>query len=262
MVLSNNKVKLNNQVTIYLCLIIKCKYFMKTVIITGASSGIGAETAVLLNRKGYQVVLAARRMNKLENIAERLNEHHLLVKVDVCKVQEVESLVKQTIDKFGKIDVLINNAGLGYIAPLAEGKLEDWHQMFNVNVNGLLTCTHKSLPYLLKEKGTIINIASVAAHEVFPNTVVYCATKHAVNAITLGIRKEFRDKVKVCNISPGAVQTEFLEQSEESNNVKQMRDFFFNNETLKGIDIAEAIYEVLSKPAHVAINEVIIRPNI
>jgi NADP-dependent 3-hydroxy acid dehydrogenase YdfG len=92
--------------------------------------------------------------------------------------------------------------------------------------------------------------------------VVYCATKHAVNAITVGIRKEFRDKVKVCNISPGAVQTEFLEQSEDNDNVKQMREYFFNNETLKGEDIAGVIFEVLSKPEHVAINEVIIRPNL
>jgi NADP-dependent 3-hydroxy acid dehydrogenase YdfG len=235
---------------------------MKTVIITGASSGIGAATAILLNKNGYQVVLAARRLDKLEKIAEQLNEHHLLVATDVTKIDEVKNLINTTIDKFGKIDILINNAGLGYVAPLKEGKLEDWHRMFDVNVNGLLSCIHTALPHLLKQKGNIINIASVAAHEVFPNTVVYCASKHAVNAITIGIRKEFRDQIKVCNISPGAVQTEFLEQSEENDNIKQMKDYFFNNETLKSEDIAETIIEVLSKPAHVAINEVIIRPNI
>ncbi|MFT4968407.1 MAG: NADP-dependent 3-hydroxy acid dehydrogenase YdfG [Chitinophagales bacterium] len=235
---------------------------MKTVIITGASSGIGAATAILLNQNGYQVVLAARRTEKLEKIAKQLNENHLVVKTDVTVIEDVERLIHLSVEKFGKVDVLINNAGLGYIAPLQEGKLEDWHSMFNVNVNGLLTCIHKALPHLLSSKGTIINIASVAAHEVFPNTVVYCATKHAVNAITVGIRKEFRDKVKVCNISPGAVQTEFLEQSEDNDNVKQMREYFFNNETLKGEDIAGVIFEVLSKPEHVAINEVIIRPNL
>lgn len=235
---------------------------MKTVIITGASSGIGAETAILLNKNGYKVVLAARRIDKLEKVAKQLDKNHLIVKTDVTLVGDVENLIQQSINKFGKIDVLINNAGLGYIAPLKEGKLENWHQMFNVNVNGLLSCIHTALPYLLDTKGTIINIASVAAHEVFPNSVVYCATKHAVNAITVGIRKEFRDKVKVCNISPGAVQTEFLEQSADNENIKQMKDYFFNNETLKGVDIAEVILEVLSKPEHVAINEVIIRPNL
>lgn len=235
---------------------------MKTVVITGASSGIGAASAILLNKNGYQVVLAARRLEKLKQVASKLNEHHMIIQTDVTKVADVESLIDKTLERFGKIDVLINNAGLGYIAPLKEGKLEDWHHMFDVNVNGLLSCIHTALPHLLETKGNIINIASVAAHEVFPNTVVYCATKHAVNAITVGIRKEFRDQVKVCNISPGAVQTEFLEQSEENDNIKQMKDYFFNNETLQGQDIAETILEVLSKPEHVAINEVIIRPNI
>lgn len=235
---------------------------MRTAIITGASSGIGAATAILLNKNGYQVVLAARRVDKLKKVAEQLNENHLLVETDVTNIADVKNLIAQTLEKFGKIDILINNAGLGYVSPLKDGKLEDWHRMFDVNVNGLLTCIHTALPYLLAQKGTIINIASVAAHEVFPNTVVYCASKHAVNAITVGIRKEFRDQVKVCNISPGAVQTEFLEQSEETENVQQMKDYFFKNQTLMGQDIAEAILEVLSKPAHVAINEVIIRPNI
>jgi NADP-dependent 3-hydroxy acid dehydrogenase YdfG len=235
---------------------------MKTVIITGASSGIGAATAILLNKNGYQVVLAARRLAKLQGVAKSLNAHHLLVETDVTKVADVKNLIEASIQKFGKVDILINNAGLGYIAPLKEGKLEDWHRMIDVNISGLLSCIHTALPHLLEQKGTIINIASVAAHEVFPNTVVYCATKHAVNAITIGIRKEFREQVKVCNISPGAVQTEFLDQSEENENVKQMKDYFFNNETLKGEDIAAVILEVLSKPAHVAINEVIIRPNV
>jgi NADP-dependent 3-hydroxy acid dehydrogenase YdfG len=235
---------------------------LKTAIITGASSGIGAATAKLLNKNGYNVVLAARRIEKLDALSKELDVNHHIVQTDVTQVADVERLVKESIEKFGAIDVLVNNAGLGMVAPMHEGKLEDWHKMFNVNVNGLLSCIHKALPYLLKSEGTVINIASVAAHEVFPNTVVYCATKHAVNAITIGMRKEFRDKVKVCNISPGAVQTEFLEQSAVNEQTKQMKDYFFNNETLQSEDIAEAILDVLSKPKRVAINEVIIRPNL
>ena len=235
---------------------------MKTAIITGASSGIGAATAKLLNKNGYNVVLAARRIEKLDALSKELDVNHHIVQTDVTIVADVENLVKESIEKFGAIDVLVNNAGLGMVAPMHEGKLEDWHRMFNVNVNGLLSCIHQALPHLLKCEGTIINIASVAAHEVFPNTVVYCATKHAVNAITVGMRKEFRDKVKVCNISPGAVQTEFLEQSAVNEQTKQMKDYFFNNETLQSEDIAEAILDVLSKPKRVAINEVIIRPNL
>lgn len=235
---------------------------VKTAIITGASSGIGAATAKLLNKNGYNVVLAARRIEKLDALSKELDVNHHIVQTDVTQVADVERLVKESIEKFGAIDVLVNNAGLGMVAPMHEGKLEDWHKMFNVNVNGLLSCIHKALPHLLKSEGTVINIASVAAHEVFPNTVVYCATKHAVNAITVGMRKEFRDKVKVCNISPGAVQTEFLEQSAVNEQTKQMKDYFFNNETLQSEDIAEAILDVLSKPKRVAINEVIIRPNL
>lgn len=235
---------------------------LKTAIITGASSGIGAATAKLLNKNGYNVVLAARRIEKLDVLSKELDVNHHIVQTDVTQVADVERLVKESIEKFGAIDVLVNNAGLGMVAPMHEGKLEDWHRMFNVNVNGLLSCIHKALPHLLKSEGTVINIASVAAHEVFPNTVVYCATKHAVNAITVGMRKEFRDKVKVCNISPGAVQTEFLEQSAVNEQTKQMKDYFFNNETLQSEDIAEAILDVLSKPKRVAINEVIIRPNL
>lgn len=235
---------------------------LKTAIITGASSGIGAATAKLLNKNGYNVVLAARRIEKLDALSKELDVNHHVVQTDVTQVADVERLVKESIEKFGAIDVLVNNAGLGMVAPMHEGKLEDWHKMFNVNVNGLLSCIHKALPHLLKSEGTVINIASVAAHEVFPNTVVYCATKHAVNAITIGMRKEFRDKVKVCNISPGAVQTEFLEQSAVNEQTKQMKDYFFNNETLQSEDIAEAILDVLSKPKRVAINEVIIRPNL
>lgn len=234
----------------------------RTAIITGASSGIGAATAKLLSANGFNVVLAARRKEKLHALAAELNGDFLLVETDVCQVKDVENLIQESLSKFGSIDVLINNAGVGYIAPLSEGKIEDWHNMFNVNVNGLLSCVHAALPHLLESRGTIINIASVAAHEVFPNSVVYCATKHAVNALTIGIRKEFRDKVKVCNISPGAVQTEFLEQSADSPQVKEMRNYFMNNETLQSEDIAIEILNVLQKPDRVAINEVIIRPNV
>lgn len=232
----------------------------KTVIITGASSGIGAATAILLSKNNFNIVLAARRKNKLESIAEKLEGEYLIVETDVCKVDDVENLVNKTIEKFGTLDVLVNNAGIGNIAPLGEGKLEDWHNMFNINVNGLLTCIHKALPHLLKQKGNIINIASVAAHEVFPNAVVYSATKHAVNAITVGLRKEYRDNLKVCNISPGTVHTEFFENSQKKT-VDEMRDYFKNNQALEGEDIAEVIFQVLSKPERVAVNEIIIRPN-
>lgn len=234
----------------------------KTAIITGASSGIGAATAIALNKAGYNVVLAARRIEKMNSFISKLNSNHLIIETDVTKVDDVENLINSTIDKFGQIDVLVNNAGLGYLGPIVENKLEEWHTMVNVNINGLLTCLHKSLPHLLKTNGYIFNIASVAAHEVFPGSVVYAATKHAVNAITVGLRKELREKVKVCNISPGAVHTEFFEHTTHAETSKNFKDYFEKNETLLPQDIAEAILDVLQKPSRVAINEIIIRPNI
>lgn len=234
----------------------------KTAIITGASSGIGAATAIKLNKAGYNVVLAARRTDKMQSLVSQLGENHLIVPTDVTSVDDVKNLIELTKSTFGSIDVLVNNAGLGYLGPIAEGKLDEWHTMVDVNVKGLLNCLHTALPHLLETKGYIFNIASVAAHEVFPGSVVYCATKHAVNAITIGIRKEYRDKLKVCNISPGAVHTEFFEHTTHPDTARNFKDYFEKNETLLPQDIADAILEVLTKPSRVAINEIIIRPNV
>ena len=232
----------------------------KVVIITGASSGIGAACAEILVGAGAKVVLAARRFEKVSNLAEKLGEGALAVQCDVTDVEEVQQMVDKTISSWGKIDVLINNAGFGSLEPIISGKLEDWHGMFNVNVNGLLSCIHKTLPYLVNSKGHIINMASVAAHNVFPNSVVYCATKHAVNAITVGFRMEFRDKVKVTNISPGAVGTEFVQHTSNEEYRKNLESFF-DGIVLSPEDVARTVLSVLTQPDHVAINEVIIRPN-
>ena len=238
----------------------------KIVVITGASSGIGAATARKLVSEGNKVVLAARRKEKLETLAKELGEDNCLIVVtDVTSVDSVKNLMEQTISSYGKIDVLINNAGLGYLAPIDEGKLEDWHRTIDVNVKGLLSCVHSALPELLKSKGHIFNIASVAAHEVFPNATVYCASKWAVNAVTIGIRKELRDKVKVTNISPGTVVTEFFEHTnhpELSKSIKEDMNSEKRDSYLQAEDIADAISDVLNKPSRVAINEVIIRPNV
>lgn len=234
----------------------------KTAIITGASSGIGAATAIQLNKAGYNVVLAARRIDKLKDVSKQLNENHLLLEVDVTNSKDVKLMVDTTIKKFVSIDVLVNNAGVGHLGPFDEGKLDEWHNMFDVNVKGLLSCIHSSLPHLLQSGGHIFNIASVAAHEVFPGSVVYCASKHAVNAITVGMRKEFREKIKVTNVSPGAVSTEFFHHTSHEKTKENFKNYFENNETLVSEDIADVILETLNKPSRVAINEIIIRPNI
>ncbi|MEL6633736.1 MAG: SDR family oxidoreductase [Bacteroidota bacterium] len=232
----------------------------KVVIITGASSGIGASTAKLLAKNGAKIMLAARRVEKLQDLQKEIGEQAAYHETDVTDYVQVQALVEATVQKFGKVDVLINNAGVGYLGPMEEAAIEEWHTMMDVNVNGVLNAIHAALPELLQSKGHIFNIDSVAGHNYFPRAVVYCASKHAVKALSYGIRVEFRDKVKVTNISPGAVATEFITHFTHEETKKNMENSFQNG--LQPDDIAQAILEVLAKPPHVVVNEVIIRPNI
>ncbi|MEO0896925.1 MAG: SDR family oxidoreductase [Bacteroidota bacterium] len=232
----------------------------KVVLITGASSGIGAATAKNLAEQGANIVLLARREDRLAELVTELGEQAMHVKVDVTQYEEVKSAVDKAVEKFGKLDVIVNNAGVGMLGPMAEADVSEWQTMVDVNINGVLHTIHAALPHLLEVKGHIINIDSVAGHNYFPRAVVYCATKHAVKALSYGIRVEFRDKVKVTNISPGAVATEFIDQFTHEETKENMQKAFESG--LRAEDIAEAISDVLNKPEHVAINEVIIRPNI
>ncbi|MEL6729960.1 MAG: SDR family oxidoreductase [Bacteroidota bacterium] len=232
----------------------------KVFIITGASSGIGASTAKLLAKNGAKIMLAARRVEKLQDLQKEIGEQAAYHETDVTDYVQVQALVEATVQKFGKVDVLINNAGVGYLGPMEEAAIEEWHTMMDVNINGVLNAIHAALPELLQSKGHIFNIDSVAGHNYFPRAVVYCASKHAVKALSYGIRVEFRDKVKVTNISPGAVATEFITHFTHEETKKNMENSFQNG--LQPDDIAQAILEVLAKPPHVVVNEVIIRPNI
>lgn len=232
----------------------------KVILITGASSGIGAATATLLAKEGAKVVLLARRKDKLDRLAAEIGEAATAFQVDVTDYDQVKSAVEQTIQKYGKLDVIINNAGMGKLAPMAEQDISEWKTMVDVNITGVLNTIHASLPHLLEVRGHIFNIDSVAGHNYFPRAVVYCATKHAVKALSYGIRVEFRDKVKVTNISPGAVATEFIDQFTHEETKANMEKAFETG--LQPMDIAEAIKDVLAKPDRVAINEVMIRPNI
>ncbi len=232
----------------------------KVVVITGASSGIGEATAMKLYQAGAKLILGARRADRLEELKDRLGSNARSFIVDVTDPDQVKRMMDYTIKEFGGIDVLINNAGVGHLGPLAETPLSEWLNMVDVNVKGLLSCIHAALPQLIDRKGHIINLASVAAHDVFPEAVVYCATKHAVNAITIGFRKEFRDKVKITNISPGAVATEFVNHTHHQEK-RQHFSKVFDGVVLQSEDIADAIHQVLTLPEHVIINEMIIRPN-
>ena len=232
----------------------------RIAIVTGASSGIGAATVDRLIADGLLVSALARRKDRLNELATKWGDRILTVAGDVTNIEDVERLVIQTIDRFGRIDILINNAGVGYLGPLENGMLADWHQMVDVTIKGVLNCVHACLQPMQRTRGHIINVASVAAHDVFPNAVVYCATKHAVNTITLGFRKEFRDKIRITNISPGAVSTEFASHTHDD----EFRHEFnrnFEGIVIKAEDIADAISHIIHQPEHLVVNEYIVRPN-
>jgi NADP-dependent 3-hydroxy acid dehydrogenase YdfG len=232
----------------------------KTILITGATSGIGKSTAELLVSRNYKLVLVARRIEKLEELAARHPENIALVRADVTKKEEVQQMVDEALNRFGNIDVLINNAGIGYFNPIKDSTLEEWDSMIDTNIKGLLYCIHAVLPHMLKnEEGHIINLASVAAHNVFPNNVVYCSTKHAVHAISQGLRLELSDKIKVTTISPGAVNTEFLNTTVNEQLKSQYKNYF--ETALSPEHIAHNIVHCIEQPDEVVISEVIIRPN-
>jgi len=156
------------------------------------------------------------------------------------------------------VDVLVNNAGLGFFDPLDQGELEQWHTMVDVNIKGVLNCLHAALPSLKRLGGHIVNIGSVASHQVFPNSGVYCATKHALLAISESIKIELMDQVRVTTISPGPVNTDFINKTTNEELQENMREYFAT--ALRPEDVAREIIHAIETPVSVALNEIIIRP--
>lgn len=238
----------------------------KVVIITGASSGIGEATAIRLAKEGYRIVLAARREEKLKDLKNRIsanNNNILIARTDVTNREDVKTLLKITMEHFGRVDVLINNAGLMPLSFIEEGRVEDWDKMIDVNLKGLLYGINEVVP-IMKEQmsGHIINVSSVAGRRVFPAAAVYCATKFGVNAITEGLRQELsaKYKIKVTSIEPGATKTELQNhipnQDIKDNFAKRMENVTF----LEAEDIAESIHYAISQPTRVNVTEILIHP--
>ncbi|MGD1834909.1 MAG: SDR family oxidoreductase [Nitrososphaeraceae archaeon] len=238
----------------------------KVVVITGASSGIGYTSALALSKAGAKIAAGSRRMDKLEKLENEIssnNGHIMIQKLDVTKKDECNSFVESTIKTFGKVDILINNAGLMPLSFIKNLKIDEWDKMIDVNVKGVLHCTAAVIPYMINQKGGhIINISSIAGRIVFPSGSVYCATKHAVTAFSEGLRQELsqRYNIRITCIEPGVVATEltntitdealssFVEKSKQSES------------SLEAIDIANTILYALESPKHVNVNEIIIRP--
>ncbi|HEU4447586.1 MAG TPA: SDR family oxidoreductase [Nitrososphaeraceae archaeon] len=237
----------------------------KVAIITGASSGIGYATSLTLSKAGIKVAVGARRTEKLQELEKQIikNNGEILVrKTDVTRKSDCDSLVNTIVEKWGKVDILINNAGLMPLSYFKNGKVEEWEQMIDVNIKGVLYCTSAVVPYMLEKKsGHIINISSVAGRIVFAGGSVYCATKHAIAALSEGLRKELSPtyNIRVTCIEPGAVETELLESITD----ESMSGFIQatkNMETLRSDDIANAILYAVQAPEHVNVNEILIRP--
>lgn len=236
----------------------------KVVVITGASSGIGEETVNLLSENGAKLVLGARRLDRLEKIQQKVGRDSVSIKkTDVTKPDEVNALIETAYNDFGRIDVLINNAGLMPQSFLEKNKQDEWNQMIDVNIKGVLYGIGAVLPYMRKQKsGHIINLASVAGHVVFPGSAVYCGTKYAVRAITEGLRQEeaiVGSNIRTTILSPGAVSTELTDHISDKD-MKQDIDELYKN-AIKPDAIARAINYAINEPEESSLNEFIIRPS-
>lgn len=233
----------------------------KVIAITGASSGIGEASAKLLAQNGAKVVLGARRTQKLENIVEAIRiqggtaEYKAL---DVADREDMKAFIHFAKDKFGRLDVIFNNAGVMPLSPMNALKVEEWDKMIDVNIHGVLNGIAAGLPIMEAQgSGQFINTASIGAHVVVPTGAVYCATKYAVWAISEGLRQE-SPNIRVTTISPGVVETELGSDITESSAKAALQEF--RKISLTPDAIARAILYAVSQPDDVDVNEIIVRP--
>lgn len=238
----------------------------KTAFITGASAGIGEACARVFAREGYDLLLAARRIDRLEALSAQLTAefgiHTHLLALDVRNADEVFDTLNNIPEQWKQIDVLVNNAGLSQgLDPIQSGDIGDWDRMIDTNIKGLLYVTRAIAPLMAaRRQGHIVNLGSIAGKEVYANGNVYCATKHAVDALTKGMRIDLLNKhIKVTAIHPGMVETEFSEVRFKGD-AERAAAVYDRIEPLVADDIAEAIWFAASRPKHVNINDMIIMP--
>lgn len=235
----------------------------KVVVITGASSGLGEATARHLSALGAVVVLGARRVDRIESLAAALagnDGRAIAVRTDVTQSAQVKNLVEVAIEKYGRIDVMINNAGLMPHSPLDRLKIDDWDRMIDVNIKGVLYGIAAALPYMQQQKyGHIINVSSVAGHKVRPGSAVYAATKHAVLALSEGLRQEVKPyNIRTTVISPGALATELPDSVTEPDIAAGVRKVY--EVAISADTFARAVAYAMSQPDDVDVNEILFRP--
>ena len=235
----------------------------KVVVITGASSGLGEATARLLSAQGATIVLGARRVDRIQAIVDELTNSGgkaLAVATDVTDPDQVKALVDAAVQTYGRIDVMINNAGLMPHSPLERLKIDDWNQMIDVNIKGVLYGIAAVLPYMQQQKaGHIINVSSVAGHKVRPGGVVYAATKHAVRVLSEGLRMEVKPyNIRTTVISPGAVATELPNSITEPDIAENVRKGY--EIAIPADSFARMVVFAMSQPEDVDVNEILFRP--
>jgi NADP-dependent 3-hydroxy acid dehydrogenase YdfG len=237
----------------------------KAVAITGASSGIGEATALTLARAGASVALGARRKDRIDELAARIEDEGgtaVALEVDVSDEAAARGFIEAAHERLGRLDTLVNNAGVMLLGPVEQANSEDWRTMINVNLLGLMYCTHAALPIMLgQESGDIVNISSVAGRFARAGNAVYAATKFGVGAFSEGLRNEITERgVRVTLIEPGFVDTELQSHNtgEVLETLEAMREHL--RDPLRAQDIANGILYAVSQPPNVSINEVLIRP--
>ncbi len=232
----------------------------KVIAVTGASSGIGEATARLLVQRGARVLVGARRTERLAALVEELRGVGTIEAsaLDVTQRESMQRFVELARSRFGRLDVLINNAGVMPLSPFAAGRIEEWDQTLDVNVRGVLHGIHAALPGMLQQGGgQFVNVSSTAGHKVFPSCGVYCASKFAVNAISEALRQE-HDNIRVTIVSPGVTDSELGEHTHEPNSRAFLDDF--RKVSIPASAIAEAVAFAVAQPANVDVSELIVRP--
>ena len=236
-------------------------------LVTGASSGIGEAAALKLAELGASVALVARRRDRIESLAERIGDGALAIEADVASAEQAQAAVERTVSELGRLDTLVNNAGVMLLGPVEGAPVEEWERMIGVNVTGFLYCAHAALPHLLKaaqdsprQVADMVNISSVAGRRATLGSGVYNMTKHGVGAFSESLRQEVAGRhVRISLVEPGAVATELTSHNRPEIR-EQLSQAFGNIERLEATDIADGIAYIVTRPRHVSINELLIRP--
>ncbi|MDE7373731.1 MAG: SDR family NAD(P)-dependent oxidoreductase [Odoribacter sp.] len=237
----------------------------KVALITGATSGIGKATALKAAQAGYDIIITGRREERLQTLAREIREKGvevLTLNFDIRQPEAVRQAVESLSGKWRNIAVLVNNAGLAVgISPIQEGILDDWERMIDTNVKGLLYMTRAVAPLMIaNQTGHIVNIASIAGKEVYPGGNVYCATKHAVDALSRAMRTDMlKHNIKVTNIAPGMAETEFSIVRYKGDETAA-KNVYQGMTPLTDEDIADTILFAITRPAHVCLNDIVIMP--